>query len=51
MNALRDELASFFFWLANKLEKKHEDAVVRYNTKPWAHMGKSAVTTRKDDAV
>jgi len=50
MSALRDELASFLFWLAARLEKKHKDAVVRYNTKPWSHMGKSAVTTfRKDE--
>lgn len=45
MSALRDELASFFFWLAARLEKKHKEAVVRYYTQPWAHMGKSAVTT------
>ena len=47
---MRDELAGFFFWLAVRLEKKHTDAVVRYYTQPWAHMGKSAVTTfRKDE--
>jgi len=46
MTALRDELAAFFFWLAARLEKKHEGAVVRYYTQPWAHMGKSAVTTK-----
>jgi len=49
MSALRDELARFCFWLADRLEKKHEDAVVRYYTQPWAHMGKSAVTTRTED--
>jgi len=50
VSALRDELASFLFWLAARLKKKHEEAVVRYNTKHWAHMGKSAVTTfRKDE--
>jgi len=47
--SLVDELARFCFWLAARLEKKHEDAVVRYYTQPWAHMGKSAVTTRTED--
>jgi len=51
MSALRDELARFLFWLAARLEKKHEDAVVRYYTQPWAHMGKSAVTTKREDAA
>lgn len=35
MNALRDELATFLFWLAGRLEKRHKDAVVRYNTHRW----------------
>ena len=45
MNALRDELASFLFWLAARLEKRHADAVVRYNAQDWSHMGSGAVKT------
>jgi hypothetical protein len=48
VNELRDELATFFFWLAARLEKRHKEIVVRYYTQPWAHMGKSAVTTKRD---
>jgi hypothetical protein len=51
VNALRDELATFLFWLAARLEKKHKDAVIRYSEKSWSHMGKGAVSTRKDDAA
>lgn len=52
MNALRDELGSFLFWLAARLEKKHKDAVIRYNTQDdWAHMGKPAVTTKREDVA
>ena len=51
MNALRDELATFLFWLAARLEKKHKDAVIRYNAKDWSHMGKPAVTTKREDAA
>jgi hypothetical protein len=41
---------AFLFWLAAKLEKKHKDAVVRYSEKSWSHVGKGAVSTRKDGA-
>jgi hypothetical protein len=46
---MRDEIARFLFWLAARLEKKHTDAVVRYYTQPWSHVGKSAVTTRREE--
>jgi len=46
MSALRDELASFLFWLAARLEKKHKAAVIRYNAKRWPK-GHGAVTTRR----
>ena len=48
---VRDELATFLFWLAARLEKKHKEAVIRYSEKSWSHMGKGAVSTRKDDAA
>ena len=50
---MRAEIAAFFYGLAARLEKKHEEAVVRYNTKHWpgSHTGKSAITTKKEDLV
>jgi hypothetical protein len=51
VNALRDELGAFLFWLAARLEKKHKDAVIRYNTQEWSHMGKGAVTTKREDVA
>jgi len=50
MSALRDELGAFLFWLAARLEKRHKDAVIRYNAQDWP-TGHGAVTTRKDDAA
>jgi len=43
-------LAAFFYWLAARLEKKHTEAVVRFYAQDWSHMGKSAVTTKRDAA-
>jgi len=51
IGVVRDELATLLFWLAARLEKKHKDAVIRYSEKSWSHMGKGAVSTRKDDAA
>jgi len=51
MSALRDEPAGFLYWLANKLEQKHEEAVVRYYAQDWSHVGKPAVTTKREDAA
>ena len=48
---VRDELGAFLFWLAAKLEKKHRDAVIRYGEKSWSHMGRSAVTTKREDVA
>ena len=48
---VRDELATFLFWLAARLEKKHKDAVIRYSEKSWSHMGKGAVTTKQKDVA
>ena len=47
---VRDELATFLFWLAARLEKKHKDAVVRYNAKHWSK-GHGAVTTKSEDVA
>jgi hypothetical protein len=51
MSALRDELATFLFWLAARLEKKHKDVVVRYYAQDWSHMGSGAVKTKREDAA
>jgi hypothetical protein len=47
---VRDELATFLFWLAARLEKKHKDAVIRYSEKHWPK-GHGAVTTKREDAA
>jgi len=44
---VRDELATFLYWLAARLEKKHVEAVVRYYGQDWSHTGKPAVTTKQ----
>ena len=48
---MRDELASFLFWLAARLEKRHKDAVIRYYSQDRSHMGKPAVTTKRKDGA
>jgi len=50
MNALRDGLAGFLYWLADRLEKKHEEAVVKYYAQEWPK-GHGAVTTKQEDAA
>ena len=47
IDLVRDELGAFLFWLAAKLEKKHADAVIRYNAQDWSHLGSGAATTKQ----
>jgi len=47
---VRDELATFLYWLAARLEKRHTEAVVRFYAQHWP-TGHGAVTTKQEDAA